>query len=483
MRRATDRASRSTPALVGLGLGLSLGCLVQYPEPNHCQNLEGDATCAERYAGERPFCSWGTCEPGLAEDGCVAERPATDACYSPCGGGARVDEDSSCLGGTGSSTDDGVSTESSEGPTTTAETADSSESSSTTGPLPCMVNEDCPDAAAPFCEPVSGECVGCDGIDGSDAACAGLDPGAPLCVGGACVQCTAAALEACTGKTPVCDDATNTCVPCTAHNQCGDAACNLFTGACLPADAVVHVGPGQRLTTLNAAIDSFAEGVEGTLVVHQGSYNEAATVDGGRVLAFLANDGDLPLWILAPSSSPQLTVGDATVLMEGIELSGNGSSTHPGVRVDGGRAWLDRGRIVQNTSGGVLAEGGAELVLRNCFVGDGSYGANALTIDGASARVLYTTLGTGFDNFDDVFPLSCANPIDVTVRNSVLVSFDNAAGEIACAMADVTNTASETMIPGMGNAALGDIEADWFIDVTVGLRSSGPLPGGKPAIH
>lgn len=462
-----DVSMRKYATAFGLGLLGSWGCLAERTNTDHCAYLEGDATCEARYSGERPFCQRGSCGSTIDGDGCVAARPDDEACYSPCGGGLSLPDDASCRGGESTSTSDDSST--SDG-ATTADTGSESGSgeSSTTGSVPCMGNGDCMDAAAPFCEPVSGECVACDGAADPDTACVELDPGMPLCVGGACVQCTAAATDACTGATPVCDDTTNTCVPCTAHDQCGQPACNLFTGACLPVGAVVHVGPGQTFMTLGAAVDSFAAGAEGTIVVHGDTYNEAVTVDGGRVLAFLANDGDLPLWILAPSTSPQLEIGDATVLMDGIQISGNASSSHPGIRVNAGQAWLDRSQVTGNDGGGMLAEAGAELVLRNCFVGDGTASANALAVDSASADVLYTTLGTGFDNFGDVFSIQCTTPVDVVVRNSVLVSFDNAAGEISCATADVINTASETLIPGTGNVALGAIQADWFVDVTAG---------------
>jgi hypothetical protein len=370
----------------------------------------------------------------------------------------------------GTSSSSSSSTGSSSG-TATEESTGSSESS-TTGPMPCVSNEDCPDAAAPLCEPLSGECVACDGAPDPDGACAGLDPDYPLCVDGSCVQCTAAAPDACTGMTPVCDDATNTCVPCDAHDQCGDAACNLFTGACLPADAVVHVGAGQQYTELGAALSGEA-GTELTLIVHGAmpDYNEAVVVGGGRVVAFLAAQdvATPPRWLLGAGGTSQLTVlADATVLLEGLQLTANTSSSDPGVRVNGGRAWVDKSRIVQNTGGGIVAEGGSELVLRNCFVGDGTNGVNSITIDGASANILYTSLGSGFNNFVDVFPLRCIAPVDVSVRNSVLVSFDNAVGEISCPAANVTNTASETLIPGSGNVSLGDVAADWFVDISTG---------------
>ncbi len=448
------------------GLLLTHGCRFSEVNTKHCAYNEGDAYCAAQHPdGSRPYCESGE-EPCVSPDtlyGCVAERPA-DACYSPCGGRSTIDENGECV----------MVEDSSTGPSSGTDTEESgSGESSTTGPMPCMGNEDCLDAAAPFCEPVSGECVGCEGTDDPDGACAGLDPGLPLCVGGACVQCTGERPEACEGTTPVCDEATSTCVACTEHGECGEAACNLFTGACLPGDAVVHVGGATPdFATIDAAVSSFDAMTEGTIVVHAGAYNDqVVTVDGGRVLAFLAAEDAAapPRWTQSSGGAPQLTVTDATVLMEGVQVSGNADDL--GVRIDGGRAWLDRSRVVGNTGGGIVAESGAELVLRNCFVGDGTNGDNALTVDGTmsmtSAVVVYTTLGSGVDNFNDVFPVYCDGAVDVAVRNSLLVSFDNPV-ELSCSMATVTNTASEALIPGMGNIALGDVGPDWFVDVDTG---------------
>ncbi|MCA9648306.1 MAG: hypothetical protein KC501_00260, partial [Myxococcales bacterium] len=317
-------AHRSTPILA-LAL-LTSGCVQITTKQNldHCTYNEGDRYCAEQFP-DRPFCNDGRDECAIGDKyGCVAEvRPE---CHEPCG----VLDDEACLGESSSSSGSGSGSDSG---------SDSgSGSGSSTGPMPCMGNEDCMDAGAPFCEPASGECVGCDGLDDGDGACAELDANAPLCVGATCVACTAEDTSVCDAQALVCDEESNTCVPCTEHDQCGEAACNLFEGTCLPADAVTRVGPGQEYTTLSAAVMSFPAGSEGTIIVFTGmpDYNEAVTVDGGRTLALLANDGDLPRWVLTGGGSPQLTVGDATVLMDGIQVSGNAATGDPGVLVDGG---------------------------------------------------------------------------------------------------------------------------------------------------
>ncbi|MCX4247133.1 right-handed parallel beta-helix repeat-containing protein [Paraliomyxa miuraensis] len=365
--------------------------------------------------------------------------------------------------GTGTSTDTG-STE-----TTTDETAATSTGNST-GPE-CTQSSQCTDEAFPVCDPAMGACVACDTVAMPDQACAEANAERPLCVDGRCVQCTAEDATVCGVQGLVCES--GECVPCTEHEQCGEAACNFYTGACLPGDAVVHVGGAMPdFMTINAAVISVPSGAEGTIIVHPGDYNESVTVNGGRTLAFLAAElgpgVDPPRWIRSAGTSPQLTVGDATVLIDGLAITGNLSNAPPGVQINGGQAWVDRSRIVDNNGGGIVAESGATLTLRNSFVGDTTNGANALTVTSSTARVIYTTLGSGFDGFGDAFPILCTAPNEVTVRNSLLVSFDDAGGEISCSEATVENTASETLIPGMGNAALGNLGMSWFADATAG---------------
>ena len=413
---------------------------------DHCTWKGGDGYCADR-SPDMPYCvaGYGDCLAG-GRYGCVAE--VTPECHAPCG----EPGDLSCVVGESSTGTSSMGTE------TSGSSESGSESSSTTGPMSCVNDEECTDAAAPFCG-VSGECGTCEGTKDGDAACAGVDPGLPLCVGGACVQCTAAAPEACTGTTPLCDDATNTCVPCTEHGQCGEAACNLYTGACLPGDAeaIAHVGPGQEFASLTLAVASIPADAEGTVVVHQANYDEAVTVDGNRTVAFLAAEGDSPVWGLLAGGMPQLTVPmGSTVLVEGMQLSGNANDL--GLRVDGGRAWVDRSRIVQNSGGGVLAEAGAELTLRNCFVGGSVNNVAALAVTGATATITYVTAGAGFGT---ATALTCDVAATVDTRNSLFVSEDAGGDEVQCPGATIEHSAAELDLGGT-NVALGDMATTWF---------------------
>ena len=465
------------------------GCDDITPNPRHCNNNEGDEYCNREFGdGTKPlFCEHGgTTECRTSDYGCVEQQPA-DMCYSPCGGRSTIDENGACVmvEDSSSGSSEGTDTE----PSTN--TGTDSESSSTTGPMPCSPEEPCTDVAAPYCN-ASRVCVPCNEAPlpaDADTACAMVAPQTPVCLDGTCVQCTPANPSACENPTPVCDSTSNECVLCTAHDQCGPAACNLYTGACLPADAVVHVGGNPMVDTpnfpsLNAAVISFdGDGAQGTILVHPGmpDYDEAVTVDGGRVLAFLAAEQgpgiNPPQWSGNGEDQPQLVVTDATVLMDGLQLSGNGSSDVPGLRVSGGRAWLDRSRVVQNTGGGILAEMGAELTVRNCFVGGNVADVDAIVLNGSTLDMLYTTVVAGNGDLGETSTsLTCAAPLTVDIRNSILVAVEDEVPEIDCAGATITFTASENATMGEGNDTLGNLEAGWFVDLTTDFHLGPAAP-------
>lgn len=437
----------STGVLVGSAMGA--GC--HTPQPNHCSALEGDATCSTR--GQGRYCDG--CQP--ENDGCVDVEPTPD-CYVP---GPR---DESASGDTEATTREA---------TTTIESS-SEPAGTTVGAGECEVDEDCVGPAAPFCSS-EGECVSCSGASDPHGACDGLGAGTPLCEDGVCVQCTEAESDACRGTTPVCDDMTRTCV-CTAHAQCGEAACNFYTRACLPPDAVVHVMDGGGGVTLAQATAGFSgAGVVGTVVVHGGTHQASVVVGSGSVLALLVHQAEQATWrtlgaMAAADEIPQLTV-EGTVLMDGLILADNPSMNHPAVLVDGGRAWVDDSRIINNADGGILARDGAEVTVRNSFIGSGLNAANSVEVIDGSATILYSTLAAGAIN---ATALSCSSPMAVVVRNSILVAWGagKTAFDVACDQADITFTATEANVLGMGNREVGQLsEGDpenWFVNYTAG---------------
>lgn len=444
------------PALMGAVLGTVSACPL-IDNPNHCANMDAN--------------------PCLAADVCDPCTPSGNGCVAK---GTELDQDPDapgCQSAGGESSTEPTATDTSATTTmdttmtTTIEpdttvTVGDTESSTTGEPQPCMGDDDCMDAASPFCSPVLQECVNCMGIQDSDAACADRDPLLPACNDqGDCVQCTGDASGACVDGTPICDTESNTCVPCTEHAECGMAACNLFTGECLSEDIVVTVGPaGQDVTTLADALMSIPAGGEGTIIVFDDDYNEALTVTTSRVVAFLAAPGSSPNWVRTSGANPQLTVtGGATVLLDGLNLQSNVSNMVPALRADDGFAWADRTQVVENNGGAVTAITGSEVVLRNCFL-NGPNDLGVLSVQGSTVDVHFSTLAADFGTST---ALSCDMASTVTVRDSILVSRSGDA-EVVCDVIDAEHTASEAMLTGTGNMQVGDVSTAWFVDYNAG---------------
>ncbi|WP_181234276.1 hypothetical protein [Enhygromyxa salina] len=225
-----------------------------------------------------------------------------------------------------------------------------------------MGDEDCTAPMMPFCDLDNGVCVGCDETADPDGSCAGADPNMPVCEGAACVQCTADVQSACTGTTPICDVAGNVCVGCVDHEQCSDSACNFAEGNCFDPANILHVDGNNGVIcgaadgsealpycTVGAAIVNAPN--ESVIVIHEligeAAYQEDTTVTG--TLAMFAAVGDAPI-LRGFNGNPAVTVAVAgTLFMRGIQIS---LSTAPGFRVNGGAAWVESSRIVNNPGGG-----------------------------------------------------------------------------------------------------------------------------------
>ncbi|MCX4240016.1 hypothetical protein OEB96_05275 [Paraliomyxa miuraensis] len=339
-----------------------------------------------------------------------------------------------------------------------------SDTDTTTGPPPSC---DEPDGTfgetctgnTPFC--VGGECMRCSSDDPL-TTCGGSLVCAP---NGACVECTTEEDGACTVDSPYCDPITNTCMPCSEHEHCGPAACNLFTGACV-GGMVVTAGAGQQYPTLAAAVAAVNAGGGGTIIVATGSYDEEVIIGGGAIIAFLADEGAAVTWQRTQGvGAPQLRVtGGATVLMDEMDLRNNDSAVDPALRVDGASLWVDRGVIAQNDGIAVRTEASAEVVLRNCFIG-GEVDLPALNNTmGSSMTIRYSTIGGGTGNSNGIL---CDAGSDVTVSDSIILT-RGGLPEVDCAMLTAEHTAANTVLVGTDNIEVMGTMTGWFTSYNTG---------------
>ncbi|MCH9685360.1 MAG: hypothetical protein K0V04_28250 [Deltaproteobacteria bacterium] len=444
---------------VVLALAFAPGCVRERlePSPDFCTNARGDETCAERYPdGSRPYCVISDCLDDFY--GCFPEAPGPN-CASPCGAA-----DPECSAGN--------TTESSTGATdTTSGDSETTEGSSSTGPMPCVGDGDCTDAMAPFCNPAVGECVDCSELDDGDTACATADAGSPLCVGQSCVACTSDDMSVCDAQLLLCDDMANTCVGCTAHEECAAGACDIFEGRCFDPAHVIDVGTGQTEGSIAAGLAVVAgmNWEDAVLVLHAGEdFNETATVDTGAV-AFINADGPAPLWIYSSMpASPTLTASgaDTRVYVRGVRLAQNGNDV--GLACDDeARVDVRRARIVQNAGGGIVAQNACELYVENSFVslnGGQFVDSYGVTASNSTLTILYSTIAA--NDGDDVggfVSLSC-DAVGGNVRNSIVAAGDST---IDCPGTDFSNSVVDTAgLAGTGSQVLVFSPA-WFPNIAM----------------
>src|SRR5690606_38815056 len=122
------------------------------------------------------------------------------------------------------------------------------------------------------------------------------------------------------------------------------------------------------------------------------------------------------------------------------------------------RAWVDRSRIVANTGGGMLAQGGAELTLRNCFVGGNIDDVDGIALDSSSPTMLYTTVGAGGALVSESRALLCAGASTADIRNSIALSADDVP-ELQCPGLSLSNSATESTV---------GFDATWFTGYATG---------------
>lgn len=453
--------------VLGVGVGVGASCSSQGGREDHCANQDGDAWCREKYPeGAARFCTLGTCRVTL--DGCVTAIPADESCYAPCGADA-LSEDPSCDGVAEASSSSGtetmsttVATEPTSATEPTGATLSTTMTASETEPTGttssgCVDSSECADAGAPICFEM--QCLGCGDAAAPDEACAEKDAGLPVCgEDGACVQCTPTNPSACGDTTPVCDPPSSSCVGCTEHEQCAETACALDTGECLAAcNLEVDGDGGADATTVQAAVDMVDGGMDCTIVVHGvviDPYVESVVVADEKRIALLAASGEEP--VIQGNVGAGIEVsGGAVLYARGLTLTDSGVE---GLTVSGDAtaAYVDACRVVGNDGGGVSVTAGGYVWLRNSFVGGDVSDVASMEVTGASAAILYTTLGAGFGS---AAGLRCDGAATVNVRNSLLVARTDDP-ELDCATDSLVTSATE--------AELGDMNVNWFAGFAAG---------------
>ncbi len=294
----------------------------------------------------------------------------------------------------------------------------------------------------------------------------------PVCdlESGACVQCTTAEDDACTGATPICDMLTRTCVGCSIHAECPNSACNIATGECLPTDNVISVYPdapenGKCTTTVDGGkpycyfdvaiqhAKKYGFSAGWTIRMLKGpDVHTAATITGTdqpATFAVLAYDDKTPAPEFQDVSVPvKITAlaGKLTVYLDNLDIiSLAGVSDLADVECTNATLYLTRSRvrggagpgvrakecslsirdsvIARNKSEGLEVNGGT-LHMRNAFVSENgrhdTFGGGGVSLNNVAAvDIAYSTIVNNSNLAGKGDSIHCTSTTG-TVRNSLV---------------------------------------------------------------
>lgn len=322
--------------------------------------------------------------------------------------------------------------------------------SSTGWPLQeCSTEIPCLDPHAPFC--IDGECITCGDAPDPHATCEAANPDAPRCLSGQCLQCTFWDITACGEDTPVCDQRTQTCAPCSFHAECqlhGAPACNIETGRCFSSDQIIEVDlDTDPPSAMQDAIDLAPEGSERVIMLEGRGPAAPVSVTGGRMIAVMPASGVIPFVEGAGGPTFRVSGSGSTLYLGKVHVTHNPDSVGVDVGLVG-TLYADNTRIALN-HGGISMAHTSTAWLRNTTVGAV---ANGVAIDAASAElsILYGSIlgGTG--------GITCLHGDNIKVRNSVIVT--RTGTTVQCPDLKIENSVEQ----------LGQSVSGWFRDIERG---------------
>jgi hypothetical protein len=343
----------------------------------------------------------------------------------------------------------------------------------------CVKNSDCPTASKAFC--VQNQCVGCDspgascasGVDGGVADAGSGPTGAGrVCVpsgngsakAGQCVGCNPDNSNdtGCSGNTPICDETTYTCKPCTSDSQCTTlpGICLFQSGGrCATEGEMIYVenDPRKCLTTstsTSTAATPFCQIQIGLSAVK--TDKRVVLVKGTFLLSpFSADLGKgTPQVSIIGQNSPIVSVGAANAGIElisgslyirGLTVQGVGNGSNgPGIQVDSSASFigLDRCRILGN-AGGLLLNAGVNFDINNSvFAANASGQVNTTTFfGGVYLGGSAPTTGLSQFRFNTIYNNSDRGVIcaDSTQKLTGIFAYSNQGGDYASCVMDKTS--------------------------------------------
>jgi Right handed beta helix region len=257
---------------------------------------------------------------------------------------------------------------------------------------------------------VSNACTGCNAAGAT--GCSPRTDGNTACAAtgtfaGQCVRCTSNAQ--CSGKTPICETATDTCRACAADSECsaiGPGVCGL-DGSCPGDSSVIYLqnsascsltnkGNGTAATPYCYADDAAnaLSATKSVIVVH-GTVGPLNPLVITLLTPHVLVAGKSTATILPPpgGAPPVIAITAGEVTLRDLTIS-NGNDA--GVSVSDAILHMDRCYVENNSSSGIIVKNSAfdivNTVIAGNGTGDGSYGVSLGIYNGSPTTFAFNTV-------------------------------------------------------------------------------------------
>jgi hypothetical protein len=232
-------------------------------------------------------------------------------------------------------------------------------------------------------------------------------------------------IGACGGTTPVCASATNTCIACVAHDQCGSNAC-LPDGSCGNDSTVAYVAEngddGDECTRDAPCLRIAMAASKGRPYIKvQTNLDEAVLLTNVNV-AILAEPG---VAIKRSSAGAIFEIrGTSSVSISGLTIREALGTTGHGIMVPAGEPVtlaLDRVNVINNSGSGINVQGGS-VAMSRCIVSGNNAGGAYINASFDITNSLFVANGN---------TLSSTGGLFLTPSGSVTFKFNTVANNVA----------------------------------------------------
>jgi hypothetical protein len=227
-----------------------------------------------------------------------------------------------------------------------------------------------------------------------------------------CVECTGDG--ECSGATPVCNIATNTCAACGADNDCTSGICTT-AGACADPSAIVYIAAGGAdagncgsaapCRTISYAVTQTSS-TRNLISMGSGAYNDTFVIDGANALDLHGHGAGI-----TSTTQGSAFVFDTATTIRDVTFDGGSGAIATLVLGSGADYALESVTVIHGAAG---IESAGSVTANGLFVHDAGY---AVALSGGSLSVDRATI------YSSAYGIAATAPAMLQLTNAMMYGF------------------------------------------------------------